>query len=120
MLQAVPHGNVVPAGVHARSALEMRLELQNGKHPVVKPEFALLDQVHHGRGGKGLAHAGDAKQRSGPHRFALFQVGIAEAAGVDQATVIGDGQGGAGRFVLAHEGGHQTRRRRPASAWRAP
>ena len=44
---------------------------------------------------------------SGPHRFVLFQIGIAEAAGVDQATVIGDGQGGAGRFVLAHERGHQ-------------
>ena len=61
----------------------MRLEPQNRKHPVVQSEFPLFNQVHHGGGGEGLAHAGDAKQRSGPNRFVLFQVGIAEAAGVE-------------------------------------
>jgi hypothetical protein len=67
----------------------------------------MFDQLHHGRGGEGLAQAGDAKQRSGSHRCVLFQIGMAEAAGVDQATVVRDGQGGAGRLVLAHERGHQ-------------
>ncbi len=107
VLQAVPYGNLVPARVQARSPFQMRLELQNRKHPLVKAEFALFDQPQYGRGGEGLTQAGDAKQGSGPHRFVLFQIGIAEAAGVDQATVIGDGQGGAGWFVLAHERGHQ-------------
>ena len=107
VLQAIPHGDVVPAGVQAGPSFEMRFELQKRKHPLVELEFAVFDQVHHGRGGKGLAHAGNTKQRSGPHRFMLFHVGKAKAAGVDQATVIGDGQGRAGRFVLAHERGHQ-------------
>jgi len=58
------------------------------------------------RGGEGLAHAGDAKQRSG-HNGSRFSRLAWRSRGVDQTTVIGDGQGSAGRFVRTHEGGHQ-------------
>ena len=107
VLQAMPHGNIVPTRVEAGLFFKMRLKLQKRKHPFVKAKFALFDELHHGCRGKGFAQAGDAKQRSGPHRLAHFDVGVAETPGVDKATVIADGQGRAGRFVLAHEGSHQ-------------
>ena len=69
VLQAMLHGNLVPAGVHSGSPFQVRLQLQKRKHPLVQFELALFDQVHHGRGGEGLAQAGNAKQRSGPHRL---------------------------------------------------
>jgi hypothetical protein len=43
---------------------------------------------------KCLLYAGDSNRRCGFDRPLRFHIGMAEAAGVDEATVIGHGQGG--------------------------
>ena len=74
---------------------------------LVEAELVLLDELHDGGGGESLGEAGDAEEGGGLDGAAGFAVGVAEAAGVDELSVSGHGEGSAGDLVIGEEGFHQ-------------
>jgi hypothetical protein len=82
--------------------------VEKGKCGGVEVEFALLGEVENGDGGEGFAGGGDSEEVVGLDREAGVPVGVAEAAGVEEAAVLGDGERGTGELVLLEEGGHEV------------
>ena len=68
--------------------------------------------LEHGDRRKRLRNAGDAEEGVGCDPLLLVPVGVAEAAGVDELPVPGDGERPAGDGVLLEEAGHESVERR--------
>jgi hypothetical protein len=66
-------------------------------------KFLSLSQTHDRGRSEGLAEAGDPEEGGGGDRLARLQIGMPEAACVDEPAPVAHGQGRAGRLVLLHE-----------------
>ena len=79
---------------------------------IVEFQLAPFDQLKNGRGRDGLADAGNAEQSVRIDRKMPCDIGVTEAARIDDAAMPRDGQRRAGNIVLFKKRDHQAVERR--------
>jgi hypothetical protein len=78
-------------------------------HVGIEIEFALLDQLHHGRPGEEFAHRSDSEER--PRwidRLPAFDIRIAVPFGEEQGAILYDGDCGSRHVLVSEVSGHHA------------
>ncbi|MCX6606293.1 MAG: hypothetical protein NTV52_22250 [Acidobacteria bacterium] len=98
MLEEMADGDVGVTGVGGGGGTADVVEIFG-----VEGELPFLDELEDGHGGDGFGDTGDAEEGVWLDGFFGDDVGDAEAAGVDEATVLSDGDGDSGDLILGQD-----------------
>ena len=99
---------VVDHLTHGDGMLELRDEIEVRLHGVVQGERPLGREHGHGHRGELLRDRGDMEHRVGRDGDAVFDLGVAVAARMDDLAVPDDGHGGARRSRPVEVGEHRV------------